>query len=148
MLAPMAALRWPSLLPLLALALAACEPGGAPDGGLRSFGEMDAGAAVRLLAGGGARLLQVREVDGHAARLAGASLVDAAGSLPRLPADSMPVLVVATRPQAARSLAARLVRDGVPRVAVVRGGIQAWLAASGGGPPSASREPPGARRDS
>jgi rhodanese-related sulfurtransferase len=147
MLALMAALRWPSLALLLALALAACEPGGAPDGGVRTFGEMDAGAAVQLLAEGGARLLQVREVDRHAARLAGASLVDVAGSLPRLPADPMPVLVVAARPQTARRLAARLVREGVPRVSVVRGGIQAWLAASGGGPPSASHDPTGARRD-
>jgi len=100
--------------------------------GVRSFDELAAEEALRL-DDADCIVVQVREPESRAPSVAGASFLDPAGPLPAgILRERRLVLVVASQATAARRLAAQLVRAGVPRVAVVRGGIEAWLAASPG----------------
>jgi rhodanese-related sulfurtransferase len=115
--------------------------------GVRTFDELGAAEAVERLGDAACVVVQPREPESRAPSVAGASFVDSAGPVPRgILEERRLVVVVASEPTAARRLAAQLVRAGVPRVAVVRGGIQAWMAAApGGAAPSAARR--GAERD-
>jgi rhodanese-related sulfurtransferase len=132
----------------LGLALAGCGPlERALEGSAPAFEEVEAERALALIAAGDAALVQAAEAGPAPAPLDGASLVDPDAPLPQAVADEARTLLVVARDlAAARRLAARLARAGAPRVAVVQGGIQAWLAARGGGAgaPSAGREPDGA----
>jgi hypothetical protein len=154
---------------VLAVALAACDGAAwLRVAGVRTLEEVDAPEAVARVAEGAGVLLQVREPDAQqatgpsdprswrerrrpldrgAARdagdlpvLAGASLLGVDEPLPEaLIAERRSVLVVASDPEPAWRVAARLARSGVPRVAVVRGGIQGYLGAVPAEAPSAAR---------
>lgn len=96
-------------------------------GGARSFDEIEAAEAQARVLAKAALLVQVRETEAPAVRVGDAPLVELEGPLPPfLAASQVPILIVAYDPTRARRLAARLVRAGVPRVSVVRGGLQAW----------------------
>ena len=123
----------------LAVAAVACGVGGClRERGVRTFDELAAEEALQL-DDAACMVVQVREPESRAPSVAGASFLDPAGPLPAgILQERRLVVVVASQAAAARRVAAQLVRAGVPRVAVVRGGIEAWLAAS----PSTAR--PGA----
>jgi rhodanese-related sulfurtransferase len=133
-----------ALLGGLVAAISACD-GGAwlRTGELRGFRELDAAEAHERLAGGRALLVQVHDRRLPGERQRGATLVEPEGPLPSwVLAAHEPVVVVAQSPESARRLAARLVRAGVAEVSIVRGGIEAWVAARGG-----SAERGGGRRE-
>jgi rhodanese-related sulfurtransferase len=115
---------------LLAAAVA-CGPGGPAVGGARGFDEIDVPAANRAIAEEDARLVQAR--DPHDPRAGAAvAVIDLDDPIPAAwVQDARPVVVIARDEVAARRLAARLVREGVRRVSVVRGGIEAWTGSPG-----------------
>jgi len=125
----------------LAVAAVTCGVGGCMrERGVRTFDELAAEEALQL-DDADCVVVQVREPESRAPSVAGASFLDPERPLPAgILRERRLVVVVASQATTARRLAAQLVRAGVPRVAVVRGGIEAWLAAS----PSAAR--PGALR--
>lgn len=113
-------LRAPTLLALAALLLCACPPAGTP-----SFQEVSAADGRRLLADPATVLVRLGAAwpSGERREVA---LVDARAPLPPEAASGGPVLVLADDPAEALRLAARLARDGIEDVAVVRGGAAAW----------------------
>jgi hypothetical protein len=93
--------------------------------GEASFREVDAARAQRWRADGELLLLQARGDEPPARRVAGAALVAAAdGALEGGPERR--VVIVAEERDLALRLGARLARAGVPRVAVVSGGLPSW----------------------
>ena len=105
----------------------ACGPGGPAVGGSRGFTEIDVATAQTAVERDQARLVQVRNADSADPRVETAEIVSPGESVPRAwIAESRPILVLAHDAPAARQLAARLLRHGAARVAVVRGGIGAW----------------------
>jgi hypothetical protein len=132
-------MRKEALVAVLAVALVAC--GG--DGwwrasGARTFEEIPAAEAHRRLAPDSV-LVQACEREDEP-QVPGALLLGEAEDIPEALVSGSPIVVFADDLGTARRLAARLVRSGASHVAVVRGGIQGWLAAA---PP---REGPSAAR--
>jgi hypothetical protein len=94
---------------------------------VRTFREMDAGEARRLVAERRGVLVQAVESVGVVGQVVTARLVPARGPVPpALAGDPGSLVVLADRADTARRLAARLVRAGASRVAVVQGGVAAW----------------------
>jgi rhodanese-related sulfurtransferase len=122
----------PRALALLLLLAAgpACDAGGALLAGARHFEEVDAATGLRLH-GDGAILVQLRSEHAVERRVPAAVWLDSANGVPDAWRGEPRALVLLARdPADARRAAARLVRTGVARVAIVRGGIDAWLDAS------------------
>jgi rhodanese-related sulfurtransferase len=132
---------------VVGLAVAAAGAGGClRERGVRTFDEIAAAQALQQLGDASGLLVQVRQADSQVPRVAGASLVDLEGELSgALLGEQRLVVLLAPEEATARRFAARLVRAGVPRVAVVRGGIQAWMATTPAGRPPSSAERGGDR---
>jgi hypothetical protein len=128
----------PAFLGCLAALASACDPGGSiVGGGARVFDEIDLPAATRSLEQEDARLVQVREPGSGDARVDDALIVGAADPVPdEWLRGARPIVVIGVDDDAARRLAARLLRLGAARVSVVRGGIEGWL-----GPREPATEP-------
>ena len=117
---------------LLGVALAstalACGPGEWL-GVARHFEEIEAEEAIGRVASEPVYLVQVRAPDSDDPRIAGAAILAPDERLPaRSDAGDRPVFVVGRDDPGARRFAARLLRAGFERVAVVRGGLQPWRA--------------------
>ena len=126
-----------ALLGFAAAVAAACGPPDPLFGGARSFDEIDVPAAARSVEREDARLVQVRDPRSNDARIAAAVIVGPGDPVPdEWLRGARPIVVIAGDVAAARRLAARLLRLGVTRVSVVRGGIEEWL-----GPREPATEP-------
>jgi hypothetical protein len=126
--------RNPGVLAAIALWLLACDAGWLGERGLRVIREVSPGEGARLLEDPGALLLQVRG-SGTLTRVEGTALVGAREPLPESLVEPHPVVVILAEDlDEGMALAARLARAGARQVAVVRGGVAAWLTAQPGGP--------------
>jgi rhodanese-related sulfurtransferase len=125
----------PGVLAAIALLLVACDAGWLGERGLRVIREVSPREAARLLEAPGAVLLQVRGPGATGVRVEGTAVIGASDPLPEGLAEPDPtVVILAEDREQGMALAARLARAGIQRVAVVNGGVEAWLAAQGDGP--------------
>jgi hypothetical protein len=116
---------------LLAAGAAACAPEDATLAGARRFAEIEARDALGLHVAGDALLVQLRVPGSADSRIGVAFWLESAADVPDAWLDEQRAILLAAHDDAnARRLAAQLVRQGVRRVAVVRGGTEAWLDAS------------------
>lgn len=114
----------------LALCACACDAGWYQDHGLRVIREVSVREGARLLEDPAALLLQVRGPGRAGVRVEGTALLAARDPLPeRLGGPTPAVVILAEDLREGMAMAARLSRAGVREVAVVRGGVAAWLAA-------------------
>jgi hypothetical protein len=116
-----------ALLLFAALGTAACDGSTALARlGHRSLREIEAERARAWVEEGRAVLVQVRDEDERLPRLPGALALDAAAAVPDdLRAAEGWVVVVGSQRDAALELAARLAREGLPRVAIASGDLTA-----------------------
>ncbi len=124
----------PGVIAALALLACACDAGWLQGHGLRVIREVSVREGARLLEDPAALLLQVRS-QGSSVRVEGTALLAARDPLPEgLIAPAPAVVILAEDLREGMAMAARLSRAGVRDVAVVRGGVAAWLAAPRGDP--------------
>jgi rhodanese-related sulfurtransferase len=91
-----------------------------------TFREVSAAEGHALAERAGAHLVQVGRPALAGPPIPGAALLEAGGDWPADLDDGAPVVIVASDPEAAFRLAARMARAGIQDVAVVDGGIEAW----------------------